>query len=472
MTIVLRLTDGTTTVNLHGGAQAINLAEPYAPVAPDIETAEAVSMLRDGGVVTAALQRNVTESCVVAITGSSYTTVQTALHSVELLLAQAVQRSNTGKGPQVWVEYAAESSGGVYRSELLYGRAQVDRETATEGWIADSALRVVIGWQRRFYWEGNLIQLSLKNTAYAVKTAGGIVIYNHSDGGHDNWVDIVGTDIAGVLPTPLMIKIYNSYNVAARTYKVYAAGNTFAAPTTLAHILEGEAAATVAGSAAPTADATSSAGYYQTATWAGSTETAALTWTLNAAYMAATQGYRFRLLARVFSTASSGLRVRPKLLFAGLTALWTGAYTTITYPLSSTSTIQDLGVVQLPPWLEGRTDLYEITLGLYGIRTGGATLDLDFVQVTPLDGYRYFYPQGYGLPYLSFLVDDGPAGQVYVDYGATGKAGYYNVQGQVINAYPGRDLRLYFLASNDYGSMTIARTHVILVYYRPRVLSV
>lgn len=258
--------------------------------------------------------------------------------------------------------------------------------------------------------------------------------------------------------------MYNSYNVSARTDEMVVAGNTFSAPTTFNHILEGENAASIAGGAAPTADANSSNGYYQQASWTASTETKIMEWTLNAAYLAKTAGYNFRLLARIVS-ADSGLRVRPKIRFS-LTTLWEGAEIAV-----NSSGLSDLGAVRLPPWLAGQTNLYDIELALYGRRTGGATVSIDFVQVTPLDGYRYFEPRGYGAAYATTLVDDGIEDLLYVSWGGP-LIGHYIGQGQRVHAWPGRALRLYFLAENTSGSVDIARTHTIRAYYRPRVLSV
>lgn len=463
--MILRLTDGTTTINLTGGTNSLYLSENYAPVAPDPEVAAVASQLRDGGDVTSVLLRNVSEAAVLAAVAATFATVQTAINAVEALLVQAAQRRNTGKGAAVYVEYRPGDSGTIYRSELLYGRLAVEAESASAAWIDTGAVRVVVAWTRRFYWEGSETELALDNGTTPSKTTGGVTVYNHDDSGHDNWVDIAGGDITGVLPSPLEVRMYNSYNVSPRTYRAAVAGNTFSTPATFSHILEGENASDIAGGAAATVDANSSNGYYQAASWAASTETKIMQWSLNAAYLAKTAGYNFRLLARVLA-ADSGLRVRPKIRFS-LTTLWEGAEVAI-----GTPDLQDLGIVRLPPWLAGQTNLYDIDLALYGRRTGGAAVSIDFVQVTALDGYRYLEPRGYGAAYGTTLVDDGIEDLLYVDWGGIGLIGHYTGQGQRVHAWPGRALRLYFLVENDSGSVDIARTHTIRVYYRPRVLSV
>lgn len=466
--MILRITDGTTTINLTGGTNSFYLAESYAPGTPELSVIEAAAQaVRDGGEVTAVTLRNVVETVALAVVASAFSTVQTAIRGLETLLQQAQHRQSTGKGAQVWVEYRAADSGDVYRSELLYGRLDPDREMTSEAWIAASAVRVTVMWQRRYFWEGARTELALDNTSTASKATGGVTIYNHSDStaGHDNWVDIAAGDVGGVLPAPAEISLYNSYNSATRTYKAYIANNIFSSPATFTPILEGEDASYVAGGAAATANADSSNGYYQAATWAGDTESKALEWALDSTFLGRALGNRFRMLARVVST-STGVRVGAKVLLVGLTTVAETPEVTITAGLN------DLGIIQLPPWLTGQTGLYELTLALYGRLTGGATLTLDYVQLTPLDGYRMLVPRGYGAAYQTTLVDDGITRALYVTWGAGGKTGHYVGHGEPLALRPTVAQRLCFLFSNSLGGADIARTHTVRVYYRPRLLTI
>jgi hypothetical protein len=213
--MILRITDGTTTVNLTGGTNSFYLSESYAPVAPEPSVIEAVAQaVRDGGEVTAVTLRNVVETVTLAVVASAFSTVQAAQRGLEMLLQQAGNRQKTGKGAQVWLEYRAADSGDVYRSELLYGRLEPDPETGSAAWIAASALRYVVMWQRRFFWEGARTELALDNTSTGSKATGGVTVYNHHDStsGHDNYVDIAAGDVGGVLPAPLELSFYNSYS--------------------------------------------------------------------------------------------------------------------------------------------------------------------------------------------------------------------------------------------------------------------
>lgn len=465
--MILRITDGTTTINLTGGTNSFYLAEGYAPVAPELSVIEATAQaVRDGGDVTAVTRRNIAETAALAVVASAFSTVQTAIRGLEMLLQQAQHRQSTGKGAQVWVEYRAADSGDVYRSELLYGRLEPDSELTTAAWVAASAVRVTVMWQRRYYWEGARVELALDNTSTPSKTTGGVTVYNHSDStaGHDNYVDIAAGDVAGVLPVPLELSFYNSYNNATRTWQVYIANNVFASPTTLTHILEAENRTYVAGGAAATVNADSSGGYYQEATWAADSETTLLRWDLSAAFLAMTKGNRFRVLGRV-TYASSGLRARLRTLLSVTTIAETPE-------VAVAAGLVDFGVVQLPPYLTGETDLYVLTFELRGRCVGGGTFRLDYLQFTPLDGYRELVPRGYGAAYTTTIVDNGTTNSLYVQWGASGKTGHYVAHGSPVMLWPARAQRLYFLCTNSSGGTDIMRTHSVRVYYRPRLLTI
>jgi len=418
--------------------------------------------------VVAVTRRNVTESVVISVVGASFSVVKSAKDDLEILFEQAAHRQNTGKGERVFIEYRAASSGDTYRSELLHARLSPDAETASEGWIADAAMRFAVAWRRRFYWEGAETELALDNGSTGSKTTGGVTVYNHDDAGsgHDNWVDIDGDDVEGILPAPTEIQLLNSYNDTRRTSAVWLAANVFAAPGSFQHILEAEDVDYVAGSASPSASSTCSGGYRQAATWTSDSETRLFEWNLDAAFLANAKGNRFRVLARITS-ASSGVRLRLKVRFSSLTVVYEAPEMAV-----DSNELQDLGAVQLPPWLLNETDLAAVQLAIYGRLTGGGTVSLDFIQLTPLDSYRPLVPRGYGASYGTTLVDDGITPSLYVDWGGAGRVGHYVGHGQPVQVWPGRDQRVYVLVRNDIGNMEIDRTHVVRVWYRPRLATV
>jgi hypothetical protein len=372
-------------------------------------------------------------------------------------------------GNRVWVKYRPSASGDTYRSEILYGKIEPVKETGSSAHWADVAIQVLIVWRRRFYWEGAEAELPLANGNGS--GTGGRTIYNHDDGdaGDDNYVAIDGDDVEGVISAPIRLEMTNTYNVSARDYRFYVGLNAFSYPGSLDHILEAEDAAYVNGTTP--ASGSASGGYYAALSWGGDTETLLIRWALSTSLLSACAGNYFRLLARFTSNPTSGIKITPKITFP------TGTPLTVVGESQeaslNTRELQDLGALQIPPWLVGETDLMGVDLCLYGRNTGGGSLNLDFVQLTALDGWRRLVPQGYGAAYLRRVVDDGIDGKLWVDTGAsTDRAGYYIGYGRQIHVWPGRDQRLYVLVSDDSGDAEIERTHSLRAYYRPRKLTV
>ncbi len=462
--MLLRLTNGTTTVNLTGGP--IYLREWYVPAAPEQSEIEAVAAsLADGGELVEVTRRNVVESVALTLTGADAAAVQFLQNSIERLFSEAEHYQRTGFGNRVWVEYRPGDSGDVYRSEILRGRAVP--LPASPGQWAETALAVDLAWKRRCYWEGPEVELPLSN-GHGSGT-GGRTVYNCNDATRDNWVAIAGADVGGVIPAPVRLELQNTYNVTARTQNVYVGLNAYASPGDFLPILEGEDAAYCAGGSPPAAASSASGGYYQPVSWTGDNQLYVLRWELSTSMLSACAGGHFRILARFHSAPSSGLRLTPKVTFPSGTPLTVvGESQELT--LATSPTLQSLGVLQLPPWLPGETSLIGVDLTLYARRTGGGSFNLDFIQITPLDGYQALRPRGYGIPYAYTLVSDGMRDTVYVKAGSL-KAGYYLATRPHMQLHPGRDQRLYVLCTHNTGGSEIARTHILRAYYRPRRLT-
>ncbi|MFP4344257.1 MAG: hypothetical protein ACLFU8_06165 [Anaerolineales bacterium] len=471
--MILRITDGTTTVNLTGGSDGIYGGAEYVPRTPDVSEMEfTAEALRDGGELIQATRRNVVESLLLVLTGASRSALESTLHDLERLLEGAARYQERKVGARVYVEYRKADSGDVYRSEILRGSVQPSEETAGEAYFAAGAIQVTVAWKRRFYWEGPESELSLTNAHGS--GVSGITVYNHYDSGNENFVAIDGDDVDGVLPAGCRLVIMNTYNDTSRLGDVIIAHNIFSYPTTLDHVLEGEDADYVAGgaSAAPASPdvSTYSAGQYQPVSWTGDTLTQAIRWQLSAALLSACAGGWFRLWGR-FTTSPSGTKITPRITFPSgtpLTVVAEAAEVTL-----GSGTLQDLGVLQIPPWLPAETDLQQVDLTLYARETGGGSFNLDFLQLTPLDGYRYLYPRGYGSSYERQIVDDSIHNVLYTENYPSGgvKTGHYLGRGNRILLWPGRDQRLYFLATNWTGGAEVLRTLGIRVYYRPRRLT-
>ena len=91
--------------------------------------------------------------------------------------------------------------------------------------MAGAAVEATLTWKRRFYWEGPEVELSLENTHGS--GTGGVTVYNHYDAAHENFVQITGTDVEGVLLAPARIEIENTYNDSDRLYNVFIGHNVY-----------------------------------------------------------------------------------------------------------------------------------------------------------------------------------------------------------------------------------------------------
>lgn len=463
MAHVLRITDGTTTINLTGGP--ITLQE-YVPKAPDLSLVEASAWsMEDGGEVHAVTRRNVTEPVLIAIVASTNDDVREAVRGLEEMFRQAEEYQRRRVGSRVFIEFQPGSSGDVYRSELLYGKVEPSAEALGWQWLAPG-VEAQITWRRRFYWEGPEVELSLANGGGS--GTGGITVYNHDDTGHDNWCAITGSAVEGVLPAPIRLEITNSFNDANRAYSFFLGLNAFSTPGSFPHILEAE---DVASGGSSVSDSTCSGGYRRDVTWAGDTEQEVLRWNLSAALLGAAQGNFFQLIPRfAAATGITDTWFRFKVIYQN-SVVWEGEQRK---PDSIYAyLLRELGSAQLPPWLTGSTSLVALQLALFARRTGGGSFSLDFVQLTPTDSYRVLTPHGYGLAYNERLVDDGIGGLLYADSGSgTARAGHYVGYGKPLHIWPGRDQRIYFLASGwTANTAEIARTMTVRVYHRPRRLT-
>lgn len=286
------------------------------------------------------------------------------------------------------------------------------------------------------------------------------------DAGICNYVDIAGADIEGELPAPVRLEITNTYNSASWAASVWIGQNVESDPENLVHILQAEDAT----GETPVADPSASGNASKSCTWNDTTEDVLLTWDLTTALLNQLQGNYQRILAHFTTTPGVNTWLRLK-VYLDVTAIWTGP---LVY-LDSVQYIQELASLRLPPYLLGAGDLYPLTLELSAKHSsaGAHNVVIDYLQITPLDGWRKLVNQGYQLEYGARLVDDGIDDYLYGDGAAVdGKAGFYVGHGDRIQLQPGLPQRLYFLHNNAAGSAPIWRTLSIKAFYRPRKVTV
>lgn len=437
----LRLTDGTTTVNLGDGTTGYVLG--YTPGSP------ASASSATGG-------SPVTERAVVLFLGG-LAAIRTTLESVGALLAQAELYQEKQIGARVWIERQVDDTDIYWRSEVLEGAVIFGEDTLDENLVAGK-MEFTIAWKRRNYWEGYEVALPLTNGNGTRQVSLTVYGVDDSQTGKDNWVDLTGTDLLGDIPGATRIEVTNTYNNAGDTTDVFLALNKNSTPASFNHVLEGES-----GTGGTTKPSTPDYTVYSNGRYSefsvGTTQARALYWTLSSTQLGYAAGNDFRMVVKFSSAPESGTWVRPRVTVDSVLTIWEGPWI-----LLSSSGLQEIGTVRLPPGLLSGMAC-GLRLELYFKRpAGGVTMGIDFLHLYPTDGWRKLVSAGFNLSYALLLVDDGFCECVYLISGSGSLTSYIGY-GEQIKLWPGVNQRLFVTTA---GSNQAVRTSSVRVYYRPR----
>lgn len=381
-------------------------------------------------------------------------------------------------------DYARKHRNGAQAAYLYFAMTEADDEwrarindgqvfydsTLTRRWREKKvSLGIIV--ERAPYWDGPEAPVPLSN-GNGTDLTDGIDVYNCNDGQYwgitlykaHNYVEIAEDVIQGDLPAPVRIEMTNQHDSINRLNNLWISHNVYANPADLNPILEGEDAAYARGGVV-TDSGTYSGGHSQSATWTGDTQQIIMRWELSQELLTACAGQYFKILGRL--SVAAGVRLQIKITFpqgVALSVVDAGAEIT-----TSALGIQELGIVQIPPWLPGEADLAPVDLTLYARKVGGGAVGIDFLQLSPLDGYRILTPRGYGAAYTIRIVDDGINENIWTDgWTPSGKTGHYIGMGSQIKLMPENAQRLYFLQMGNTGDTLIDRLLSIKMAYRPR----
>lgn len=452
---VYSLTDGSTTITLDESNSFI--VTGFVLETPEVTTREVTQENVDGAELPGVAYRNVTRTLDLLLKGANTSALQTLARSIDALLVSAHRRQRTGKGPRVYLQIQLDSEASTWRTEILTGRLRMSDE-ALQQWISKK-VEAQLFVTTRFYWEGPETELQLSTSNQSAAT-GGRTIKNHDDSGtgDDNWVQIASSQIGGDLPTPVKLTLQNTTGGSVGYRNLFLAVNAVSDPANFAHILEGENRKTGYGTV--TGDANSSNGNYNAYSFTNAGE---IQWDLSSGLMQDTQGRWFRLLARFVSWSGTDIYVKPVLKETnGLVSLWEGDEVKLG---TSGSQFVDLGAMPLP------VGGYQVAWGAQVLSlvvraTGAATLNLDFIQLTPLDSYRWIVQRGLLIANSGTITDDNIEGITH----AGGQAVYSPKTGPLF-VFPGVTQRVLVL--QDTGSASnITQTFSVRAYIRERRLSV
>ncbi len=393
--------------------------------------------------------------------------VRALVRGIERLFQQAQHRQRTGLGTRVYVKFDPANSGTVYRSEVLSGRVDLaDAWALTQNWEANET-ECLVTWTRRYYWEADSETELILSNGNSTGT-GGVVVWNHDDGGagHDNYVAIGGTVVAGAIPAPLRLEIYSNFGGGTNDPgPIYIAHNVFSAPGSLSHIVEAESAVGGAGGT-NVGSAIYSAGSARQCALPAS-EDQLMQWNMSTAQASHCGGNYFRILARFGSQLPLNTKLRLRVQGVVTADIQDGPL----FNFNGNEQLADLGVVKIPSHSMADTGGSTYPPGLRLRGYGSGTVVLDYFQLSAMDSYRYF---NVTVPPDYTLVDDGVAGLTYLDLGtayANAKSGGIPVKGAPIHVWPNRDQRLYYLANYTGNTALITGTVQIRAYYRPRRLT-
>lgn len=436
----------------------------YVPGTPTLRTRSTSTVKVDGAEQQAADYDNVTETVTAIMTGGT-SAIRTAINKLEQLFDQARRYQEPGIQP-VYAKVRPDSGESYFRSQVLAGRVLWDSQALSWMW-RNGQITVQIIYTRRYFWEQDSeseIPLLLAGEAGA-GTTGGRTITNKDTGSSENLIQINKSQLATNIRQPMRLLITNL--VATTVAKIYLSQDFYDLGNAV--VYEGESATPLSNQT----DANSSGGHFNRATWSGTSETDLLTWTIAGA-LSGVAGRWLRVMARFANTfAYTDLYARVKVVMNGVTV-----YQSNKKLLSASVILQEIASIPMPPALAFLSTLADASLVLEVTRVAGGscTLDVDYLALMPMDGWRKFIPLSSGIGQNAVVVDDGIGGNVYSISSGGKKIPDWKADGDLLQlettiAYGTGMQNLRFLWSRSDGSCPISDTMSIRAYYRPRRLT-
>jgi len=412
---------------------------------------------------------SLTESIDVRITGTSSSAIADKIRSIERFFELTKNYYDNRQGVPCYLLYQADSSLPVVQSRLLNGRV-IASDKLSHYKLLNKSVDVGLVIERLPFWESfSETELPLTN-GNGTNVTGGINVFNCNDGSgsppnkRNNYVQISGSHVGGNLPAPVRVWLQNLYDSSNRISNLYLSQNVFSNPSSFTHIIEGERAAWGGSNVASSG---ASAGYYRNITWSGNNQTIIARYSLPSSIISNGGGRYFKIYAALMNSVSNTY-IQARITFPS------------GYPITIIQEDQEIliptgerfieiGTLQIPPWLIDQNDLYSLDLSLYGRKSGGGALAIDFLYLMPAESFVLWKPRGYGLAHTTQLTVDYIEDQSYVEgYSPGGKASIYMLFGKPITLIPNRTQRLYFQQSGDTGDLDINRKILVRVFYRAR----
>jgi hypothetical protein len=420
--MLLRLTDGTTTLTLSGAGAY--LGATYFP----------------SGQPGAA---RVTESFPLILEGTE-SAIRAAVQDVQQMFARAREREKALTA-RVFAEFRPVDSGDIFRCEIFDGDANYAQAPAERSlYSATSTVRVTVTWERAAGWEGPEEEMWLSSSTQTERT-GGVSLAINDNVSVPNWAGIAAARVKGTRPAPIRLRVTNNSGTGIQWRNMFIGVNAFSAPTSADLWLLGSEAN--AGAAA---------------SWGAGVTHSSLQWLfpLSATLLGQAQGRTFRVIA-AFDSVSSGAALR-----ASVGAYVSSVYTPNRYgqERSNQGEVVDLGEFPIPPGgYNVANAAAALAITVRSTLSGSGTLD--FVMLMPTDSYRRLRQIGYTLANLDSIEDDGIEGGAYW---LSGSSRYPTVRasGAPLMVFPERDQRIYIMADEN-ANWTAGRAILVRAWYRP-----
>ncbi|HVN56501.1 MAG TPA: hypothetical protein VMT46_19395 [Anaerolineaceae bacterium] len=371
-----------------------------------------------------------------------------ALKDLENKFSQARATWRSQHPRMIWLAFSDTAADAVYLSEVHDGWIEKLKGTRAAGGLA---LRLhVVRLNRWEFDAGALATVSNDTGGGANRT-----LQNHTDStSHENWLEWASSQNPASLPAPITVNLKNTCGSATGEILLGLYDFLGDMVNPCYPWLEGEAAS---GGSANQASASCSGGYFKPVIWAGAAEAQLLTWNFS------TSGGLWRpyrpLIRFGVPNGYSDLCLRIKLLF-GSQVVWEGPQCL----MSASVDLQELGALELPPALVGWSEQGNLTLGLYGKRAAGGTLNVDYLALVPADSWMRLVPRGLGLATNETLQISSRLGNAAINKGGGAMFSDYVIYGGPLLAKPGLKQRLYVFTKNLAGSAAeIDRTSQVSV---------
>lgn len=419
---VLSITDNTTTVSLT--TSGVFLTQ-YTPAAPNITGAPNYDY------------EPVTETIELMPYAGNTSALQAVVNGIDWLLEKARLRQENVSEPQVYLQLQVDGESDTYRSEILYGRLEL-QDGAMAVW-GNYQIPARLHITRRPYWEGPRTELSISTSGNSAGT-GGKPITNTAA----NWIQIASAQVGGVLPTPIELALTNNGASGVGYSNFYMGVNATSSPSTFTNSYSGGST---------------------TLSLVSGIYTGQITVAISAAQMALTRGKPFKIFAR-FTTQTASVYCKPILRDVNnLMPLVEGDE--VYMPLSSAGTRWiDFGSLPLPPGGYS-TAWTDTNLNFYFRSSSAASITINVARLLAMDSYQYIVQRGFTVGSGSVMTFD----NIEYLFHQQGQSIYSVRTEKPLMIFPNTTQRVNIMFDEGSSSDT-AKTLSVQAYYRKRRLTI